>query len=111
MNPRPELRDRLNKVELGQGRHAVVEANLFDDLAVLELKDGRSGELHLATGVVGQRSCQEVTEGGPSVRTSTLPAADYVVAFRNQVGGAPEVEIRERLPEVSHEGLDDRLPE
>jgi hypothetical protein len=40
--------DGLDEPELRQGRHAVIEAYLLDDLAVLEFKDGRPGELQPA---------------------------------------------------------------
>ena len=39
----------LDQSKLRQGRHAIVEADLLDNLAVLELQDGRTGELHLAS--------------------------------------------------------------
>ena len=46
--------DGMEQPELGQGGHPVIQADLLDDLAVLELQDGRTGELHLAPGVCGQ---------------------------------------------------------
>jgi hypothetical protein len=54
IEPPDELRRRLDKTELRQGRNAVIETDLLDDLAVLEFEHGCSGELHLATGVGGQ---------------------------------------------------------
>ena len=44
----------LDQSKLRQGRHAIVEAYLLDNLAVLELQNGRTGELHLAPRVRGQ---------------------------------------------------------
>jgi hypothetical protein len=44
----------LDQSKLRQGRHAIVEADLLDNLAVLELQNGRAGELHLAPRVGGQ---------------------------------------------------------
>ena len=41
----------LYKSKLRQSSHAVVKADLLDDHAVLKLKNGRSGEPHLASGV------------------------------------------------------------
>jgi hypothetical protein len=38
----------LDKSKLCQGRHTIVEADLLDNLAILELQDGRTGELHVA---------------------------------------------------------------
>src|SRR5689334_24147588 len=40
------------------------------------------------------------------MRSASGPPADDIVAFGNQVGCTPEVEIRERLSEVGHERLD-----
>lgn len=39
---------RLDKSKLCQGRHTIVKADLLDNLAILELQDGRTGELHVA---------------------------------------------------------------
>src|ERR1700736_87643 len=97
-NPQPALCDRFDEPELRQGRNSVIEADFLDDLAVLELKGGRSGELHLATGVGRQRSHQKVAEGRSGVCATPLPTADDIVAFRDQVGGAPEVEVWKRVP-------------
>src|SRR6202171_595461 len=49
-----ELGRLLDEPELHQGCDAVIKADFLDDLAVLELQHGRSGELHLATGVSRQ---------------------------------------------------------
>ena len=38
--------------------------------------------------------------------SAAFPSADDVVAFRDQIRSAPEVEIGERFPEVRHERLD-----
>ena len=54
-----------------------------------------------------QASDQEVIEGGTGTSVPPpLPVGDDVVAFRDQVGYAPEVEIRKGFPEAGHEGLD-----
>jgi hypothetical protein len=37
---------------------------------------------------------------------ATLPLTDDIVTFRNQIGCAPEVQIRKRIAEVGHERLD-----
>ena len=39
--------------ELGQGGHAVIKADFLDDFAVLELKDGGAGEMHLPARIGG----------------------------------------------------------
>jgi hypothetical protein len=39
-----------NETELCEGGYAVIQPDLFDDLAVFEPKHGRSREMHFATG-------------------------------------------------------------
>jgi hypothetical protein len=101
-----ELGRFLDEAELRQGCDAVVETDFLDDFAILKLQHGRSRELHLPAGVGRQASDQKVIESRTGMRAASFPTTDDVVAFRDQVGGAPEVEIRKRLPEVGHEGLD-----
>jgi hypothetical protein len=96
----------LDEAELCQGSDAVVETDFLDDFAILELQHGRSRKLHLAAGVGRQASDQEIIESGTGMRTASLPTTDDIVAFRDQLGCAPEVEIRERLPKVGNEDLD-----
>src|ERR1700682_1648171 len=100
------LRGLLDEAELRQRRNAVVEADFRDDHAVLDLENGRAGEPHLAARVGRERSHQEVAEGGTSMRATTYPLADDVIAFCDQVRGATECEIGKRATEVGHEGLD-----
>src|SRR5436190_13627608 len=40
------------------------------------------------------------------MRTATFPASDDIVTFRDQIRGAPEVQIRESPPKIRHEVLD-----
>jgi hypothetical protein len=101
-----ELGRFLDEAELRQGCDAVVEADFLDDFAILKPQHGRSRERHLAAGVGRQASDQEVIESGTGMRSASRPTTDDVVALRDEVGCAPEVEIRERLPEVGHERLD-----
>jgi hypothetical protein len=37
------------------------------------------------------------------VRAATLPTTNHIVAFGNEVGGTPEVEVRKRLAEPHDE--------
>jgi hypothetical protein len=80
--------------------------DLLDDIAALETQDGGAGEVHLPAGRGRQRADQKVAEGRTGVRTATFPLADDIVAFSDQVRGAPELEIWKRCTEVDHEGLD-----
>ena len=96
-NPRPALCGRLDEPELGQGRNSIIEADFLDNLAVLELKDGRSSELHFATSVGRKRSHQKIAEGGSGVRAAAFPTADDIITFRDQVGGPPEIEVRKSV--------------
>src|ERR1700682_4615063 len=40
------------------------------------------------------------------MRAAAFPTAHHVVALSNQIGIAPEIEIRERLSKTRHERLD-----
>src|SRR5208337_750981 len=97
--------DGTEQRELGQGGDPVIQANLLDDLAVLELEDGDAGEVHRPARVGGQSTGQEVVEGRTGVSTAALPLADDVVSLGDEVSRAPEVEIGERCTEIGHEGL------
>src|ERR1700730_16314060 len=79
--------------ELGQGGHAVIKPDFLDDFAVLELKDGGAGGVHLPAGVGRQAANEEVVEGRAGVGAAAFPLADDVVAFGDQVRGTPEVEV------------------
>src|SRR6185437_11216347 len=65
--------------------------------------------MHLPAGRCRQRSHEKVTESPPRVRTAAFPAADHVVALGNEISRAPEVEVRKRFAEISHESLDVRI--
>src|SRR3981189_282924 len=95
-----------DEAELLQGRYPIVKTDFLEDLSVLELQHGRAGECHLAAGVGRKRSRQEVAERLPGMRSAAFPSTDDVVAFRDEIRSAPEVEIGERFPKVRHERLD-----
>src|SRR5262249_50739158 len=96
----------VEQPELGQGGNAVVQADLLDDLAVLELEDGHAGEVHLPARVGGQAAGQEVLEGRTGVGPAALPLPDDIVALGDEVGRAPEFHVGERNAEIHHERLD-----
>src|SRR5262245_34641385 len=73
-----------DQAKLGESRHAIVETDLRNDLPVLELEDGRSGEPHLAAGGGRERPDKKVAERGTRVGAAALPAADDVVALGNE---------------------------
>src|SRR5713226_8645730 len=70
----------LDEAELRKRRDAVVETDLRDDFSASNLKDGRPGEAHLATGGGRQRSDEEIAERRAGVRPAALPPADHVIA-------------------------------
>src|SRR5262249_42646849 len=92
--------------KLRQGGDPVVQADLLDDLAVLELEDGDAGEVHLPARVRGQAAGEEVLEGRAGVGAAAFPLADDVVALGEELGRAPELQVGERDAEIHHEGLD-----
>ena len=58
-----------NETELCKGGYAVIQPDLFDDLAVFEPKHGRSCEMHFATGGSPQGTSEKVAKGRASVRS------------------------------------------
>src|SRR5262249_1942633 len=56
-----------------------------------------------------QGADREVVEGRAGVRAASFPPPDHVVPLAEQLGGAPELQVRERRPEPGRE-LADRLP-
>jgi len=90
-------------------RDAIVQTTFFHDLAVDHLQHRGAGEVHFAAGCGWQTTDQEVVVSRARVGAATFPLAHHVVTFGDQVGRAPEVQVRERLPKSRHEGLDIRL--
>src|SRR5882724_8654005 len=95
-----------DKAELLQGSYPIVKADFLKDSTILEFQHGRAGEFHFATGVGRQRSDEEIAECRPRMGSAAFPSADDVIAFRNQIRGAPEIEIGERFAKVRHKRLD-----
>src|ERR1700737_2735311 len=102
----PPKSNDAEQPKLGQRGDPVIETNLLDYLAVLELEDGDAGEVHLPARVGGKAAGEEILEGGPGGGAAALPLADDVVALGDEVGRAPEVQIGECGAEIGHEGLD-----
>src|SRR2546426_5131683 len=100
------LWDCCDESELLEGGHAIIEADFFNDLAIFEPQHGRAGEMHLPACRGRQRSEKKITESRPRVGAATFPTPDHIVALGDQVGSAPEVEVRKRGPEIGHEGFD-----
>src|SRR5258708_10974721 len=96
----------VDKSELLQGGHAVVQADFLNDLAIFEAEHGRAGEVHFPAGRGRQRSNEEITECRTGMCAAALPTADYIVPLGDEISSAPEVEIRERFAEIGHECLD-----
>src|ERR1700722_17430427 len=94
------------QAELGRGSDPIVQADLLDDLAVLELENGRASEVHLPARIRGQASGEKVLERRAGVCATALPLPDDVIAFGDEIGRAPEVQIGEGRAKVGHESLD-----
>src|SRR5258708_25203987 len=97
------LRGLLDEAELRQRRNAVVETDFRGDHAVLDLENGRAREPHLAARVGGERSHQEVAEGGTGMRAATPPPAADGIAPGDQGRSAPECAIRKPPTGISPE--------
>src|ERR1700690_2923985 len=100
------LGGKLDQPELLQRGDTVVEPDFLGDLAVLQLQNSRTGKTHFPAGVRGQGAGQEVAERGAGVRPTAFPTADHIVGLRDEIGGAPEIEIGKGLAEIRHESLD-----
>ena len=72
---------RFDQPKLGQRGHAVIEADLLDDLAVDHLEHRGPGEVHLAAGRSRETADQEVIERRTCMRAATFPLTDDVVAL------------------------------
>ena len=100
------LVDGCDESELLEGGHAIIEANLFHDLAVVEPQHGRAGKMHCPARRGRQRAKQKITERRPRVGAAAFPPPDHIVALSDQVGCALEVKVRKRSTESGHEGFD-----
>src|ERR1700681_3653491 len=76
-----------DQTQLLQGGDAVVEPDFLKNLAVLQLENGHTGESHRTPGIRGQRARQKISKRGSCMRSATLPAADHIVALRNEICG------------------------
>src|SRR5216683_5372892 len=65
--------------------------------------------MHLPARRCRQRSDEKVRESGAGVSTAAFPTADHIVALGNEIRRAPEIEVRKRFAEISHERLDVRM--
>src|SRR6516225_4681442 len=68
-----EAGESLDQAELGQGGHAIVEADLLDDFAVDHLQHGRAGKVHLAACRRGESADEEILEGRTRMSATALP--------------------------------------
>jgi hypothetical protein len=68
--------DCAHEAELRQRRHAIVQADLFCDLAVFDTKDCRSGEPHLPARARRERTLKKVTERRAGVCATANPTTD-----------------------------------
>jgi hypothetical protein len=84
----------LQDAELLQRRCAVVEPDLFGDLAVLDSQNGHSRKMHFPARAGGKRADEEVIEGRAGVRAAAFRSADNVVVLGDQVGCTSEIQVR-----------------
>src|SRR4029077_8717278 len=96
----------LQHAKLSKTAHSVIETDLLNDFAVLELQYCGARKVHLATGRSGKRSHQEITERRTRMSAAAFPLTDDVVTFGDQIGSAPEIQVRKRFAKIRHEGLD-----
>src|ERR1700722_10537795 len=87
------LSSSLDQAKLSQCGDAIVQTTFFHDLAVDHLQHRGAGEVHLAAGSCGQTADQEIIVSRPRVSATTFPLTDHVVAFGDQIGRAPEIQV------------------
>src|SRR5260370_24074078 len=95
-----------DQTQLLQGGDVIVEPDFLKNLAVLQLENGHTGESHRTPGIRGQSARQKISKRGSCMRSATLPAADHIVAVRNEICCPPEVKVGKGLAEIRHECLD-----
>src|ERR1700737_3597632 len=100
-----DLSGGFQEAELRERGNAVVKADLLQDFAVLDLENGCTSKVHFAARRCWQRSDEEIPECRPGMGAAPFPLPDDIVAFSNQIGCPPEIEIRERLPKILHEAF------
>ena len=65
----------FQKAKLLERRDAIVETDLFRDLAILDTEYGCPGEPHLATGCRRKRADEEIAERRPGVRAAAMKSS------------------------------------
>src|SRR5215831_10287280 len=95
-----------DEAELAEHGDAVVEADLLGNEAALNLQNGGAGESHHLAGAGWQRADGHVVERLAGVGAAAFPLADHIVALGDEIGGAPEVQVRERGAELPGERAD-----
>src|SRR6516164_9222214 len=100
------LNPRTCQLKLGQRGHAIVEADLLDDLAADYLQHRRAGKVHLPATPGREAADQEVIEGRTRMGATTFPLTDDIVALCDKIRRAPEIEVGECGTEIGHERLD-----
>ena len=63
---------RLDQPKLGQCGHAIVEADLLDNLAVDHLQNRSAGKVHFPTGGGREAADEEVIEGRTRMGATTF---------------------------------------
>src|SRR6476620_8738983 len=86
--------DSAYETKLLKRGHAIIQADLLCDLAILQAKHSRSSEVHLPAGCRRQRPGEKITEGWPGMRPATFPAANHVVTRGDEVGSTRKAEVR-----------------
>jgi hypothetical protein len=71
----------FQKTQLLERGDAIVETDLFRDLAILDTEYGCPGEPHFATGRRRKRADEEIAERRPGVRAATRPPAHDVITL------------------------------
>jgi len=98
-DPVPSRSGGFQDTKLHERGDPVVESD-FRDLAVLDTEDGRTREVHLPTGCRRQLASEKIAERRSGVGPATFPSTDDMIALGDEIGSAPELEVRKRGAEV-----------
>jgi hypothetical protein len=101
---------RTNKIELKHSAQRIFLPQLLGDPPPLEAENGCSRELHLSTRSSRNRTHAEIAEGRTGVGTTTLPSANDVVAFCDEIANTPEIEIGKGIAKLGHKFRDGCAP-
>src|SRR5271157_4841723 len=103
ISPGPFLVRLPSGYQAAEARSRHRPGQFLRQFAFLDPEHSRSGKPHLPAGRRRKGADEKVAKGGSGVRAATLPTTNHIVAFGDEVGSTPEVEVGKRLAEPHDE--------